>query len=84
MNSKYVAGNIYGIMVYNAREFISLGTLNDVVENQDGAMIARLEDEYVLVFGFLVMEDLIDFEGQGLTGPHVGGLAEPAIYERKC
>ena len=34
-------------------------------------MIAGLKDEDVLVFGFLVVEDLVDFEGHGLTRPHV-------------
>ena len=42
-------------------------------------MIARFEDKDVLVFALLVVEDLVDFEGHGLPGPHVGYLAEPAI-----
>lgn len=43
-------------------------------------MIAGLEDEDVLVLGFLVMEDLVHFEGHGLTRPHNGDLTEPAIW----
>lgn len=44
-------------------------------------MIAGFKDEDVLVFGFLVVEDLVDFESHGLARPHVRDLAEPAIYE---
>jgi len=29
-----------------------------------------------------VVEDLVHLEGHGLTGPHVGNLAEPAIWVR--
>jgi len=61
------------------RELIPLGTLNDVIQHQYGSVVARLEDENVLVLGFLVVKYLVDFEGHGLTGPHVRNLAEPAI-----
>lgn len=63
----------------DVREFIALGALNDIVQNEDGAMVAALEDENVLVLRFLVVEDFLDLEGHGLTGPHVRGLGEPAI-----
>jgi len=36
-------------------EFVALGTLDDVVEDQDGAVVCGLEDEDVLVLGFLVV-----------------------------
>jgi hypothetical protein len=32
-----------------------------------------------LVLGLFVVEDLLDLEGHGLTWPHVGDFAEPAI-----
>jgi hypothetical protein len=54
--------------------------LNDVVENEDSAVVGGLEDEDVLVLALLVMKNLLDLEGHGLTGPHAGDLAEPAIY----
>lgn len=66
----------------DAREFIALSALNDIVQDQDSAVVAALEDENVLVLRFLVVEDFLDLEGHGLAGPHVRGLGEPAIYER--
>ena len=62
------------------RKFIPLCALNDVVEDEYCAMIARFKHEDVLIFRFLVMEDLVDFESHGLPGPHVGDLTEPAIW----
>jgi hypothetical protein len=53
--------------------------LDDIVENKDGTVVGGLEDENVLVLALLMVEDLVDFEGHGLAGPHVGDLAEPAI-----
>lgn len=52
------------------RELIPFGALDDVVEDQNRAVVAGFENEYVLVFGFFVMQDLVDFEGQCLAGPH--------------
>ncbi len=42
-------------------------------------MLAGFEDEDVLILGFFVVEDLVDFEGHGLAGPEVGVFKEPAI-----
>ena len=42
-------------------------------------MVAGLEDQDVLVLGPFVVEDLVEFEGHGLSGPHVGNFVEPAI-----
>lgn len=61
------------------RELVTLGALNDVVEDKNGAVVAALEDEDVLVFGLLVVEDLVHLEVHGLAGPHLGLLGEPAI-----
>ena len=61
------------------RKLIPLRALYDIVEYEHGAVVAGFEDEDVLVFRFLVVEDLIHFEGHSLARPHVGDLAEPAI-----
>lgn len=60
-------------------ELITLGALDDIVEDEDVAMVSGLEDQDILVQALLVVEDLLDLEGHGLAGPHVGDLAEPAI-----
>ena len=61
------------------RKLIALGALNDVVQHEHGAMITGLKNEHVLVFGFLMVQDLVDFERHGLTGPHVRDFTKPAI-----
>lgn len=61
-------------------ELIALGALDGVVQDQNGAVVAGLEDEDVLVLGLLVVQDLVDLEGHGLTGPHPGLLGEPAVW----
>jgi len=60
-------------------ELVALGALDDIVENQDIAIVGRLEDEDILVLALLVVEDLLDLEGHCLARPHLGDLAEPAI-----
>ena len=62
------------------RELVTLGALNDIVQNENGAVVGRLEDENVLVLALLVVENLLDTEGHGLTWPHVVDFAEPAIF----
>lgn len=64
------------------RELIALGALDDVVQDEHGAVIAALEDQDILVLGLLVVQDLVDLEGHGLTGPHVRLLGEPSIWTR--
>lgn len=49
------------------RELITLGALDDVVENQNHAVVGGLEDENILVLGLLVVDDLLDLEGHGLA-----------------
>jgi hypothetical protein len=61
-------------------KLIALSALDDVVQDQDSAVVGRLEDEDVLVLALLVVKDVLDLEGHGLAGPHIGDLAEPAIY----
>ena len=63
----------------NTRELIPLGALDDIIQNEDGAVVGALEDKDILVLGLLVVEDLVDLEGHGLARPHVRGLDEPAI-----
>ena len=62
-------------------ELIPLSALDDIVENQDSAIVGRFEDEDILILALLVVEDILDLEGHSLTRPHGGYLAEPAIYE---
>lgn len=63
----------------NIRELISLRALDNIVQDQDGAVVGALEDKDVLVFGLLVVEDLVDLEGHGLARPHLRGFGEPSI-----
>ena len=62
------------------REFIPLGTLDHIVEDEHGTVVGGFEEEDVLVGGFLVVEDAVDAEGHGLAGPHRRDFAEPAIF----
>jgi hypothetical protein len=50
-------------------ELVALGALDDVVEDEDSAVVGGLEDKDVLVFGLLMVEDRVDFEDHGLAGP---------------
>lgn len=64
----------------HVRELIPLGALDDIVQDEDGAIVAGFENKDVLVFALLVVENLVDLERHGLTRPHLGNLAEPAIF----
>ena len=64
-----------------AREFIPFGTLDYIVENENGAVVGGFEDQNVLVFGLFVVQDLVYFEGHGLPRPHVGDFTKPAILD---
>lgn len=48
-------------------ELIALGGLDDVVENENGAIVGGLEDQNILVLALLVVQDLFDLEGHGLA-----------------
>lgn len=63
-------------------KLISLGALNDIVQDQDGSVIAGFEDEDILILGFFVVDDVLDLESHRLAGPHLRNLAEPAIWRR--
>lgn len=76
--------NLYSVprnQIVNIRKLVPLGALNDIVQDQNLAVVGGLEDEDVLVLGLLVVEDFFDLEGHSLSGPHVGDLAEPSICE---
>jgi hypothetical protein len=66
-------------VVSDLRELVPLGALNDIVKDQDHAMVTAFEDQDVLVLGLLVVQDLVDLQDHGLAGPLVGYLPEPAI-----
>ena len=65
--------------MFHVRELIALGALDDVVQHQNSAMVARFEDQNVLEFALFVVQDLVNFEAHGLAGPHVGAFMKPAI-----
>lgn len=67
----------------DVRELIPLSALDDIVQDEDSAVVAALEDEDILVLGLLVVQDLVDLKAHGLTRPHVGPLGEPAIWAGK-
>lgn len=48
-------------------ELVALGALNDIVQDQDGAIVGRLEDEHILVLALLVVEDLFNLERHSLA-----------------
>ena len=67
----------------DVRELIALSALDDIVQDEDSAVVTALEDEDILVLGLLVVQDLVDLEVHGLTRPHAGLLGEPAIWAGK-
>ena len=48
-------------------ELVPLGALDDVVQDEDGAVVGGLEDEDILVLALLVVQDLLDPQGHSLT-----------------
>ena len=61
------------------RELVTLSALNDVVKDENHAVVGGLEYENVLVQALLVVKNLLDLEGHSLTRPHARDLTEPAI-----
>ena len=60
-------------------ELVTLNALNDVIQDQDVAVVGRLEDQDILVLALLVVKDLLNPERHGLARPHLRNLTEPAI-----
>lgn len=48
-------------------ELIPLSALDDIVQDQDGAVIGGLKDQDVLVLALLVVQNLLDLQGHGLA-----------------
>jgi len=63
-------------------ELVTLSALDDIVKDQDGSVVGGFEDQDILVFALLVVDDVLDLQRHSLTGPHVRDLAEPAIYDK--
>jgi hypothetical protein len=64
-------------------KLISLGALNDIIKDEDGSIVGRLENQDILVLTLLVVKNILDFESHGLARPHVGDLAKPSICRKK-
>lgn len=54
-------------------KLITLGALDDVVQDQHPAVVGGLEDEHILVLALLMVKDLLDLEGHGLACMVVDG-----------
>lgn len=67
-------------MQHCIRELITLGTLNDIVEDEDIAVVRGFEHEDILKLALFVMQDFLHPQSHGLAGPHLRDLAEPAIW----
>ena len=61
-------------------ELIALRALDDVIKDEDGAVVGGFENQDVLVLGLLMVENIFDLKSHGLARPHIGDLAEPAIW----
>lgn len=48
-------------------ELIPLSALDDIVQDQDGTVVGRLEDQDVLVLALLVVQHLLDLQSHGLA-----------------
>lgn len=68
---------------YNARKLVSLSALDNIIQDQNSAVVTALEDKDVLVIGLLMVKNLVDPEVHGLTRPHVGDFRKPSIYRGK-
>lgn len=67
----------------DSRELVPLGRLDDIVQNQNISVVARLEHKHILIFALLVVKHLVDLQSHGLPWPHVRDLPEPTIYARE-
>jgi hypothetical protein len=70
-----------GVTRRYSRKLVSLGALDDTIEDQDVSVRLTLEHEHVLVLGLLHVEDLVDLQGECLSGPLRVDLAEPAVND---
>jgi len=48
-------------------KLVPLSALDDIVQDQDGAVVGRLKDQDVLVLALLVVQNLLDLQGHGLA-----------------
>jgi hypothetical protein len=65
-----------------ARELIPLHALNNTIKNQHIPISRPLEVKDILVFRFLDVQDVRNFEGHGLTRPLMVYFVEPAVCVR--
>jgi hypothetical protein len=62
-------------------KLVSFGALDGIVENEYGAVVGGFEDQDILVFALLVVEDVLDLQSHCLTRPKVIDLAEPSVCD---
>mmetsp|Transcript_36910 Transcript_36910/g.80794 ORF Transcript_36910/g.80794 Transcript_36910/m.80794 type:complete len:296 (+) Transcript_36910:2108-2995(+) len=60
-------------------EFIAFSDLNDTIEYKHSTMILALEDQHVLILGPMMIKDLINLKGHGLSWPQLTTFMKPAI-----
>lgn len=64
---------------HDPRKLVALGALDDVVQDEHGAVVGRFKDEYILIIGSFMVKNFFNFKGHCLARPHGGYFTEPAI-----